>query len=156
MRGARKKPDQSKASLPGERWGVEAPIGAGRGLLIVAKRAGKKVLLPETRDDALLMAQAPRMYAALFASVSEARECGYFEQRPYHPKAGCSCGECQGLRALALAEGGGRCILCGCTWFDACAPGCGWADASQLVCTAHPPKMIAAAQRFLAFAKEVR
>ena len=100
-------------------------------------------------ERALLAAQAPLMHEALLAIMSKARECGYFEQSPYHPKVGCDCGECQGLRALALAEGGGRCILCGCTEFDACDVGCAWVDGAQLLCTAHPAKVIKAAKAFI-------
>ncbi len=143
----------------GERW--ETGRGDGAGLYIAGNpkrrvkigdfalggRAGDSATCHER---ALLAAQAPLMYEALLAIISTARECGYFEQSPYHPKAGCDCGECQGLRALALAEGGGRCILCGCTEFDACDVGCAWVDRAQLLCTAHLPKRIAAAKALIA------
>src|SRR5918912_4009019 len=125
-----------------ERWRALAPIGDGIGRLIYGRRGGRDILLPDTDDDAALMVHAPEMYKALLAIVREARECGYYEQRPYHPKAGCACGECLALRALVRIEGGGRCVLCACSQYDACGDGCAWADSRQTVCTAHPPKMI--------------
>jgi hypothetical protein len=161
---ARKKPAPSDGPIAGERW-TTGRGDAGRLDIVGVRRVaiadfglGGAVPSDVAYERAQLAAQAPRMYEALLASVSEARECGYFDQEPYHPKVGCDCGECQGLRALALAEGGGRCILCGCTEFDACAgrfgDGCAWADDAELVCSAHPEKMIAAAQAYVR--KELR
>jgi hypothetical protein len=112
------------------------------------------------RCDALLAAEAPAMYEALLALVSEAREDGFFaddtKSNPLHP-VGCSCSICSAVRALAAVEGGGRCILCGCIEEDACAcgpegeeEGCAWADAGRFVCTAHPARRVRAALSFVA------
>jgi hypothetical protein len=71
-------------------------------------------------------------------------------------RIGCECGICAGVRLVAFAEGGGRCIVCGCTDDAACASGCAWADAAHYVCTGHPPAVIRAAERLVAKrAKEV-
>lgn len=105
-------------------------------------------------------AQAPRMYEALLDLISSAREAGsIIEDGTGRPRGdnhgpGCGCGICDGLVALAFAEDGGRCIVCGCTQDDACigalGEGCAWADREHLICTAHPPDVIRRAQRFLA------
>jgi hypothetical protein len=151
-----------KVDLPGLNAGerlrvAKAPRGE-RGHVIRTVVGAHGAIIARGIGDAStaqLFAEAPAMYEALLQVVTEDRECGYFDQHPHHPKVGCDCGGCQGLRALAVAEGGGRCILCGCTEFDACAGdfgegGCAWVDNAQLVCSAHPAKMIAAAQAFVA------
>lgn len=71
-------------------------------------------------------------------------------------RIGCECGACAGVRLVAFAEGGGRCIVCGCTDDAACPAGCAWADEAHYVCTGHPPKVITAAERLVAArAKEI-
>lgn len=71
------------------------------------------------------------------------------EKLPAH-RVGCECEWCLGLRLVAYAAGGGRCILCGCHDDRACEDGCAWAPGSwRLVCTAHPKKTIAAAIRLV-------
>jgi hypothetical protein len=107
-------------------------------------------------ERARVAAQAPLFYEAAIDLVSTWREDGTIPIKDHVP--GCSCGVCSTVLALALAEGGGVCMLCGCTQDDACVggfgEGCAWADPAHLICTAHPPKVIAAAKRFLA--REVR
>jgi hypothetical protein len=90
---------------------------------------------------------AQLMYEALVEIVGAARACGFYSQAPSHPQAGCGCGQCLGLRALVRAEGGGRCILCGCTEDDACEGGCAWTSPERICCDAHDDEMIAAAER---------
>ena len=77
------------------------------------------------------------MYEALVAIVEEARAVGYYEQAPYHPEAGCGCGQCLALRALVRAEGGGRCILCGRTEEDMREGETGWVNGDETCCDAH-------------------
>ncbi len=145
----------------GERW--ETGRGDGAGLYVVGNpkrrvkigdfalggRAGGSATCHER---ALLAAQAPLMYEALLDVIASSRETGFFQGEPENPvhRVGCECGLCQGVRALALAEGGGRCILCGCTEYDACDVGCAWVDEAQLLCTAHPAKTIKAAKALIA------
>jgi hypothetical protein len=105
-------------------------------------------------DRALVAAQAPRMYLVLLDLVSNARECGSLiekDGRPYKGHGpGCACALCDGILALALAEGGGRCIVCGCTDDDACEGGCFWVDGPHLLCSGHPENVLKKAERFLA------
>lgn len=95
---------------------------------------------------------------ALTDVVACQRDCGSIvdqKGRPLH-RVGCECGFCAAIRLVAFAEGGGRCVICGCTDNDACESGCAWADAAHYVCTAHPKAAIAAAKRLVAKrAKEV-
>jgi hypothetical protein len=144
----------------GERW--EIGRGDGAGLYLVTRNTKQRIKIADfafggvasglAAERALIAAQAPRMYEALLDIVSNGREGGFFHPDPGNPvhRVDCKCGICEGLLALALAEGGGRCILCGCTYFDACEMGCAWVDRAQLICTAHPDKRIAAAKRLLA------
>jgi hypothetical protein len=95
---------------------------------------------------------------ALTDLIENMRETGsivHSDGKPYH-RVGCTCGICAGVRLVAFAEGGGRCILCGCTDDHACDVGCGWTSPSNYVCTAHPRSAIRAAERLVAKrAKEV-
>jgi hypothetical protein len=152
---------RAKAEAPGvgagERWKVvgehvQVVTGTKRVLTIADFRYGDS---GTAKERAQIAAQAPLMYEALLDLVSTMREDGALVDengKPYEGhKPGCGCGICSGVLALALAEDGGRCAICGCTEFDACAPGCAWEPGTdQLICTAHPAKVIAAARRFLA------
>lgn len=153
----------------GERW--ETGRGDGGSLYLAGdpKRRrqvadfslGGKVPSGCAHGRALIAAQAPLMYEALLDLVSGMRQDGAIVAPNGQPfeghRAGCECGVCQSVLALALAEGGGRCILCGCTQDDACAgtlgEGCAWEplpSGEQFLCTAHPKKAIGEAKRFLA------
>jgi hypothetical protein len=147
----------------GERWGarrdgseVFLDLGPNHRRRVIGSFHSEKDPSAVDHERALLAAQAPRMYEALLEVVSEAREDGFFTAEAKNPvhRVGCECGICAGLLALALAEGGGRCILCGCTEFDACegdfGEGCAWVDREHFLCSAHPAEMIEAAKRFLA------
>ncbi len=156
---SRRGPDEDPGVGAGERW--ETGHGDGGRLYIVGVRRvaiadfglGGKVPSDVAHERARLAAQAPLMYEALLDIISGARGDGFFSPsghrgNPVH-RVGCECGMCQGLRALVLVEGGGRCFLCGCTQDDACGEGCAWVDRGQLLCDAHPPKVIAAARAFI-------
>lgn len=150
----------------GERW--ETGRGDGEGLYIAGDPKhrvkiadfGAAGRIPSSvgHQRALVAAQAPRMYEAVLDFVSGARDAGSIVDGKGQPfkghGPGCGCGICDGLVALAFAEGGGRCIVCGCSEYDACAgdngEGCAWVDSEQLICTAHPDDVIARAKRFLA------
>lgn len=68
---------------------------------------------------------------------------------PAH-RVGCECGWCVGLRLIAYAGGGGQCVVCGCHDDRACAEGCAWVEGGmRLICTAHPPRVIAAAKKLI-------
>jgi hypothetical protein len=105
-------------------------------------------------DRALVAAQAPAMYLVLLDLISNARDVGSLIEKSGRPHEGhgppCDCALCAGVVALALAEGGGRCIVCGCVDDDGCEEGCSWADADRLRCTAHPEDVQAKARRVLA------
>jgi hypothetical protein len=146
----------------GERWGtrrggseVFLDLGPNRRRRVIGVFHSEKDPSAVDHERAVLAAQAPRMYEALLNLVSKAREDGFFTAEAKNPvhRVGCECGICAGLLAIALAEGGGRCILCGCTEFDACegglGEGCAWVDREQFLCSAHPAKMIEAARRSL-------
>jgi hypothetical protein len=142
----------------GERW--EARSRSGGGIFLVGGRQiggfvyGGKIARATAVERALIAAQAPLMYEALLDLISTAREDGALVHEDGRPdkghRPGCGCGMCSAVLALALAEGGGRCTICGCVDDDACPSGCAWADTDHLICTAHPAKVIAAARRFLA------
>lgn len=36
---------------------------------------------------------------------------------------------------IKLKETPGKCRWCGCTYYDPCPPGCGWANRAQTLCT---------------------
>jgi hypothetical protein len=147
-----------------ERWEVGRGNGAS---LYVAGAPKKRVKVADfglggsapggsaaAHDRALVAAQAPRMYLALLDMISGMRGDGSIVEldgSPYKGHGpGCGCGVCDGLLALALAEGGGRCIVCGCTDDDACADGCVWVDGAHLLCSGHPEDVLKKAERFLA------
>jgi hypothetical protein len=155
----------------GERW--ETGRGDGTGIYLAGdpKRRAKIGDFGEggrapggnasAVERARIAAQAPLMYEALLDIISGAREDGALtDGRDGNTPSeghgpGCGCGLCEGVVALALAEGGGRCVICGCTQDDACVDmrsgsGCAWVDRDRLLCTAHPQRAIDAAQRFLA------
>jgi hypothetical protein len=146
----------------GERWQVRGRSGA---IFLVGGRQiggfvyGGKIARATAVERALIAAQAPLMYEALLDLISTAREDGALVHEDGRPdkghRPGCGCGMCSAVLALALAEGGGRCILCGCTQDDACVggfgEGCAWVPGTrEFLCTAHPADVIAAAKRFLA------
>ncbi|HSN21681.1 MAG TPA: hypothetical protein VLS49_13445 [Usitatibacter sp.] len=159
---ARPEPDGLGA---GERWMVARRDGAVA--LCIAGPPGRRVKIADfgiavngvAWERADFAAQAPRMYEALLDLISSAREAGSIVEQDGRPRGdnhgpGCGCGICDGLVALAFAEGSSRCIVCGCTQDDACigalGEGCAWADREHLICTAHPRDVIRRAQRFLA------
>ncbi len=155
-RKRRQKPEPEGVGA-GERW--ETRGGAGVYLVRGPRIGGfSEVGRGTARERAQLAAQAPLMYEALLGFVTGMRETyGALTKKdgaPYQGhEIGCSCRVCGGVRALALAEGGGRCIVCGCTEFDACidehGSGCAWADREQFVCNAHPPKVVEAAVSYV-------
>jgi hypothetical protein len=155
---------RAKAEVPcvgaGERWKATGGASPAIDLVTGTKRclriADFNFGVSETaRERARIAAQAPLMYEALLGFISGMREDGALVEmdgRPYQGHGpGCGCETCSGMLALALAEDGGRCILCACTDDDACVSGCAWEPGTDhLICTAHPAKVIAAAKRFLA------
>jgi hypothetical protein len=158
---SRKRVQEAPGVGGGERWVTLRRDGSVA--LCIAGAPGRRVKIADFGvavkgagwERAQVAAQAPLMYEALLDLVSTMREDGsivHSDGRPYEGhRPGCGCGICSAVLAVALAEGGGRCVLCGCTEFDACAPGCAWEPGTdQLICTAHPPQVIAAAKRFLA------
>lgn len=144
----------------GERW--ETGRGDGGRLYIAGVRRvsiadfglGGVVPSDVAHDRAQIAAQAPRMYEALLDLVSSAREGGSLIEEKGRPHEGhgpgCGCGICDGLVALAFVEGGGRCIVCGCTDDKACDDGCVWVDGAHLLCSNHPEGVLKKAERFLA------
>jgi hypothetical protein len=147
----------------GERWTFGRGDGSG---LYIAGDPKRRVKIADfgaagripgslAHERALIAAQAPLFFEAAIDLVSRWREDGSIDQADH--RVGCECGMCSAVVALALAEGGGRCILCGCTQDDACAgllgEGCAWEPlpgGAQLLCTAHPPKALAEAKQLFA------
>ena len=69
----------------------------------------------------------------------------------------CACWGCELLYALVRAQGGGRCVICGCTEDHACDGGCSWTNASRCVCDAHTAtEIVTAEKRFAEGRKERR
>ncbi len=106
---------ESSVEVNGERWRFMRPRGDGVGRLVLTKRGGRDLMLPDTDDDARLMIAAPAMYKALYDLIAEMQQDGSIVEddgRPYRGhRPGCSCSICVSLVALAIAEGPGRCIV---------------------------------------------
>jgi hypothetical protein len=157
-------PSSASASGPGvdagERWATGRGDD-GRVYIADVRRAaiadfglGGQVPSDVAHERAQLAAQAPLMYEALLDLISGMRDDGSIVEldgAPYEGHgAGCGCGICSGVLALALAEGGGRCILCGCTDDDACGSGCVWVDGAHFLCSNHSEPALKKGERFLA------